>query len=221
MRVILLICVCMLCVTCAGPFPTSSKESDLAAALVVSSNVPGASALSSSSSRRNNCADPSRCLVFKSTTGTAGSIGGITGADSLCNASGNRPNTSSYKGLIVDEVPNRRASLSANAGDAQVDWVLIADQDYYRPDGTFLFRTGANRLFTFPLPAYLSILAGSVWTGLNTNWTTFATLTCTSWTLTTGNGRMGTPSTNLTTSSISAGSGACNIGGYSVLCIEQ
>ncbi len=220
MRVFLLTWACTLCITCGGPFPVSGKESDIAAALVISSNVAaGASALSSS--RRNNCADPSRCLVFKSSTGTMGSTGGIAGADSICNASGNRPNTSSYKALIVDEVPNRRASLSANAGDAQIDWVLIADQDYYRTDGTFLFRTGTNRLFTFPLPAYLSTLAGSVWTGLNTNWTTFATLTCSNWTVTTGNGRMGTPSTNLTVSSISAGSGACNIGGYSLLCIEQ
>jgi len=104
-----------------------------------------------------------------------GNLGGVTGADANCMADDNYPGTGTYKALIVDGL-NRIASVSANAGDGQVDWVLKANSNYYLTDGaTKIMTTDENSLFTFGSldNSFNGVgFAGSPsWTGLNQDWT--------------------------------------------------
>ena len=80
--------------------------------------------------------------IFKSSSSSNGNFdapamggnndtNGIEEADARCNTDVNRPNTSlEYRAVIVDGV-HRKASATANAGDGQIDWVLVYETDYY------------------------------------------------------------------------------------------
>jgi hypothetical protein len=101
---------------------------------------------------------------------------GITEADNFCMADANKPAAAgfTYKAMLVDDTV-RRASQSANAGDAQKNWVFQPNTLYYRAEdqkpvfttnakGIFIFGTATNG-FTFPTT--------DAWTGLNPDWTTY------------------------------------------------
>lgn len=129
-----------------------------------------------------------RKLIFVSNL-TQGNLGGISGADSFCNSDANKPvNTGSYKAFIV--LPGFRvASVTANAGDGQIDWVLRANQLYIRPDGTVIMTSNSVSLFTaFPLVNSVYTVGDAIWTGFTSgsDWT--AAGGCTGWTVTGGNG---------------------------------
>lgn len=203
--------------SCANRFPVSADQADLARSLIVAAQVPGVSAAAGALS----CANGGSCKIFRTAIAApSGAMGGIAGADNRCNTDSARPNTSQYKALLVDETPVRRASVTANAGDGQLDWVLRANRDYYRPDGTFLFRASAAALIPFPITEQIAVFTGSVWTGITNTWTTGVTLSCTNWGVTTGNGNRGT-FPNTTMSAIYNGFGACNISSFYLLCVEQ
>ncbi len=70
-------------------------------------------------------------------TGIGGASTGIDGADNACMADANYPGTGTYKALIADTT-NRIASLTADTGDGQTDWVLTPDTCYFRSDNTTL-----------------------------------------------------------------------------------
>ena len=129
-----------------------------------------------------------------------GSLGGIAGADNLCNTSANRPDTAkTYKALIVGG--GRTACTTANCSGGvgeHTDWVLTPSTYYSRGgdgmgapggDGAIIGQTDANGLFTFPLTNKMDKdgvgMGGGqsqvIWTGLNADWTTAAN-TCTGWT---------------------------------------
>jgi hypothetical protein len=137
------------------------------------------------------------------TTGTAGNgtftgnLSGISGADASCNSDSNKPNSSTYKALIVDGT-NRVACTSANcatSGNSEhVDWVLAASTQYKRPNGTVIGTTNSLKLFTFNLTNAISPMISNsyAWTGFSSSrdWTTSAS-TCSSWSSTSGNGEAG------------------------------
>ncbi len=116
-----------------------------------------------------------------------GNLGGITGADAACLAD-NPGLSGTFRAMIVDGAA-RIASVTANAGDGQMDWVLQANTEYRRQDGTTVVgTTNSAALFTFPLDNAFG--SGPAWTGLDTDWTAHPD-NCTNWGVTTGNGSSG------------------------------
>ncbi|HAK60825.1 MAG TPA: hypothetical protein DCO77_10650 [Nitrospiraceae bacterium] len=109
-----------------------------------------------------------------------GYLNSIDGADAFCsNTDFGNPGTGMYKAMVVDGV-NRIASVTADAGDGQVDWVLKPDTSYFRLDGvTLIGTTNAQGLLNFPLTNSVST-GGTFWSGLSDDWTTNAN-TCTGW----------------------------------------
>lgn len=120
-----------------------------------------------------------------------GGLRGIYGADEWCMrkvpADLKGSPYYSYKALLADGI-NRRASVTGNAGDGQINWVLQASTVYSQATtGTpTIGTTNTKKLFTFPLtnkirPDSITDLVGITWTGLNPNWTT-APYNCNNWT---------------------------------------
>lgn len=99
-------------------------------------------------------------------------FGGIAQADAYCNLDSNKPEKllslgADYKAMLVGDT--RRASVSPNAGDGQIDWVLQPLQEYKRADETVIGTTNSAGLFTFPLQNFFD---GNytIWTGLDQTW---------------------------------------------------
>jgi hypothetical protein len=127
-------------------------------------------------------------LTFVTTSTLNGNLGGITGADSLCNSDANKPviSPSIYKAFLVDSTGNRRASTNVDATGAnpgtQVDWVLAANTTYFRANQTTpLFTTNSQKLFNLSSGVLNSFdpLGNSYWTGIKNDWTT--NFTCLNW----------------------------------------
>ncbi len=170
--------------------------------------------------------------VFLSAAQPAGNMGGIAGADALCNADGNKPDAANYKALLVDGV-NRRACVNANctptAGGDGLDWVFQAATTYYRDDGggnySPVLTTNANRVAGFPLltNGFNASGANEYWTGLETDWTVAfsgSDLDCSDW-AGAGSGQTGIGG-SATTDAISVNTPICIIGGtYHLVCVEQ
>ena len=114
-------------------------------------------------------------------TNTDAQFGGVSGADTKC--SNNIPSglSGSFKAFIVNYTsPTRRATITANAGDGQLDWVLQPNTEYIREDGsTLIGKTNAQSLLEFPLQNSIGT-AGLNWTGLNTDWTAIIS-DCANW----------------------------------------
>lgn len=116
-----------------------------------------------------------RRIIFSTTTNTlqGGALGGVTGADSLCNSDSGKPaNTGIYQAMIATG-SIRRASVTANLGDGQIDWVFLPNQLYVRPSGLTVLTTNANSIFIFgTLTNSIGTTGDLTWTGLNADWTT-------------------------------------------------
>ena len=150
---------------CSRPFPDDPALTMTMLSILAVNNAGSTSA------------SPKRIFVSQAQPG--GSMGGITGADTLCNSDANRPDTTvSYQALLVDNV-NRRACVNANcspaaAGDG-LNWVFAASTTYQRVESsvtTTLFTTGSNRIPTFPFQAngFSSNGGTEYWTGLDVDW---------------------------------------------------
>lgn len=110
--------------------------------------------------------------VFVPQMGHNANFGGIAQADAYCNLDSNKPEKllslgADYKAMLVGDT--RRASVSPNAGDGQIDWVLQPLQEYKRADETVIGTTNSAGLFTFPLQNFFD---GNytIWTGLDQTW---------------------------------------------------
>jgi hypothetical protein len=184
-------------------------------------------------STNSSCGTTKYCIIFVSNTGTSGDIdgtgdndgsNGIEEADTICNADSNKPNSSSYKAMIVDGA-NRVActTVDCSGGTGEhVDWVLQASKEYRRADeSTAIGTTSTEGIFTFPLDNTIDI-AGAVtviWTGLNgTDWTTHAEL-CNSWTDNVmGKGRIHSATVD---NSMGNASFICSNTSFKLYCVEQ
>lgn len=124
-------------------------------------------------------------IIFSSGIGTQGALGGISGADAVCQAHANCPSGTQCKAMLVDNSFNlRRASVTPNVGDGQIDWVLKPFASYYRSNRTELIATSTSAsLFTFNLTFAVTGSSSTAWTGLNPNWTNQGS-DCTGWTVT-------------------------------------
>ena len=165
------------------------------------------------------------CRIFVTASNFDGNLGGIAGADSACMSDTNYPGTGTYKAMLVDGT-NRVATVTDNTGDGQVDWVLYANTDYVRADGTTpIMTTDANGLFVFgTLTNSVSTTAGSVWTGLLSSWVTHTNSHCTAWTSNSGavNGTYGdATSTSNFGFAIASESTLCSDATLSLYCVQQ
>ncbi|MDI7207297.1 DUF1554 domain-containing protein [Leptospira santarosai] len=157
---------------------------------------------------------------------------GLYGADKLCNTDVNNSSELSlvegkakpFKAMVVDGI-NRRASVTANHGDGQIDWVLKPNTEYKRIDVNPITVgvTNSAGLFTFPLNSTWHPFAGdNIWTGLNSDWTG-ASENCGMWMDPDAHGRYG-DSDSTTDEAISAGVSACDDSAFihpEILCVEQ
>lgn len=153
---------------CAHNLSTGSADAEFMALLGrVVAQPSGALTAASSPS----CASSSFCYTFRTNGLPNANFGGIAGADTTCNSDGNKPGAAigTFKAFLVDPQNNmRRASVTADAGDGQIDWVLQANKQYRRSDGiTIVATSNAVRLFTFPLTASFVTGMGGHWTGLD------------------------------------------------------
>lgn len=163
------------------------------------------------------CAARGFCKIFGTPALSAGAtFSGVSGADQICNADPDRPSVlTSFKAFIASGA-TRRATVTSNIGDGQVDWVLMPSTQYRKPDGTIIGSTGANSLFVFNLTNPAS--ATTYWTGMNTSWQSAAD--CSGWTNIGSTALVGNGA-NTTTAMISAAGVNCNVTNMGLLCIEQ
>ena len=125
------------------------------------------------------------CRVFVTQNTTNGLIGGISGADTLCQTDPNYPGTGVFKAMIVDGT-NRRACSSEGCGTSgpaeNIDWVLYPSTEYRRMDQlTIIGTTNAAGVFSPPLENSFDSNTQSVWTGLTFAWRSLGD-NCDNWT---------------------------------------
>ncbi|TGK79139.1 DUF1554 domain-containing protein [Leptospira noumeaensis] len=161
------------------------------------------------------------CKIFLSNSGYPPNPGSAVNFDTSCSTDANYPGTGTYKAMVVDGV-TRRASLSANIGDGQIDWIFAPNRTYYQTAGT-IGTTSSGGLFISTLTNTFSVNS-KYWTGLNTNWTTNVSNTCNLWTsnLGTYNGVMGQGNSTVI-ADITAGwtPDPCNLSNQQLICVEQ
>ncbi|MDX1961205.1 MAG: DUF1554 domain-containing protein [Leptospiraceae bacterium] len=173
--------------------------------------------------------------TFRTTNTYTGNLGGFTGADSICNSDPAKPNSSTYKALIlasdISVLSNRRFPPST-------DWVLTPNTNYARANGTtIIFTTNSNSIF--PMGTFTNSWTGTVgtiYTGISNSATwgsmlnpcaTAAFSPYDSWTNSSGIARGCAGDTNqVGSTALSSGvttcavSEACNIARH-LICVEQ
>lgn len=161
------------------------------------------------------------CNIYLSISGYPPNPGSAKSFDTLCSSDGNYPGTGIYKAMVVDGV-TRRASISANVGDGQIDWVFAPNRTYRQSEGV-IGTTNSAGLFTSTLLRRFSANS-KYWTGLNSNWTTNTSNTCDLWRNNTGSfsGVMG-QGNSTAIADITAGWSAdlCNASNQQLICVEQ
>ncbi len=168
--------ICCTFILAAGCFPSGDTDPGLDIAYLIAVEIANRSIIFVGSSSQTS-------------TERDGNLGGVAGADSMCAAAAaGEGRSGTFKAFLA--AATRVASVTPNAGDGQVDWVLKPHRTYYTttrlsPIGT----TNEKGLFSFPL--YQGLAIANYWTGMNADWTTSAGNTCADWTATGGNGRTG------------------------------
>lgn len=202
--------------SCSDPFPKGS----LFEFMILQKLVSGGTA--------------SNKYIFLTVGTYNGNLGGIAGADTKCQTEktsnfANVPGAATeYKAFIVDGV-TRIACTTSNCGGGileNVDWVLKANTDYYRLDGsidTKIFTTNASGIVDFNggaslLTAIDSNASTAWWTGLDTDWVA-AGIDCVSW----GGGGTGFKGNggNTGVTSVSNLTNNCGLAPAKLLCVRQ
>ena len=153
--------------------------------------------------------------TFLTFTTYDGNLGGIAGADAKCNSDTNRPSI----------LPNTYSALvSVNAtrtGNPLASWVLLANRDYFRGDGTTkIFTSSPASIFNFGnFDNSVSASNDEYWTGLTNSWALGNN--CTAWTSSSSGitGRYGIGIV-INNDSISVGQDSCDKF-KRILCIQQ
>lgn len=112
------------------------------------------------------------CIIFITQNGYPANIGKASNFDSSCQSDPNYPGSGNFKAMVVDGI-SRRASITSNLGDGQIDWVFKANQAYIRPNGIAIETSNANGLFTSTISTPITTTSSNHWTGLDSDWTTF------------------------------------------------
>ncbi|TGK47553.1 DUF1554 domain-containing protein [Leptospira kanakyensis] len=110
-----------------------------------------------------------------------GDFGGVTGADTICSTDRLCPSGSQCKAMILNGT-TRIASLTANVGDGQLDWVLKPNAHYYLTDGTTLISyTNNTSLFQIPFSNSIDSVNYGAWFGGNADWVFNTNTSCFTW----------------------------------------
>ncbi|MCW7458148.1 DUF1554 domain-containing protein [Leptospira bandrabouensis] len=135
--------------------------------------------------------------LFVNSTLTKGNLGGIAGADATCSSDPKCPVGSQCKAMLSTDSGIRRATITGDVGDGQVDWVLKPFASYFQSDNTTpIGTTNAVSLFTLPIVNGIESPGVTTWTGLGTSWQTDPN-DCSNWTNSiSGNGIVGSSSSN-------------------------
>jgi len=167
--------------------------------------------------------------VFVTATANNGNIGGIAAADALCVADANNPagvGSGTWRAMLVDGT-NRRACTAATCTDPaqNIAWAFAPLTPYVRSNGsTAIFTTNSAGVFDFVGSLSNSFgTAGTYWTGLNIDWTTFTDL-CGNWLSNAGGAVHGARGSATVTTNVSisgAGGGPQCSNSYKLLCVEQ
>ncbi|AOP34715.1 hypothetical protein A0128_13145 [Leptospira tipperaryensis] len=116
--------------------PKDSSNEDLFDLIVASNQI-------SSSSTNVSCQNSTFCRTFIATNngaGYTGNLGGITGADLKCATERPSGLTGTYKAFLV-------STGTRTISPAKIDWVLYANKEYRRKDGTTVtFTTNAQAI---------------------------------------------------------------------------
>ncbi len=149
--------------------------------------------------------------TFITTTPTNGILGGIAGADAICNGDAAKPGITPnvYKAMI--------AVGGTRTGSPVVGWVFAATTKYFRSDGTTLIAT-SNGSSVLPFALSNSFSGVDYWTGLTTTWGASGSH-CTNWTSSAGSGAVGDGSV-LTNSSINTATPSCSLT-KNLVCVQQ
>ncbi|HYV46403.1 MAG TPA: DUF1554 domain-containing protein [Myxococcaceae bacterium] len=169
-------------------------------------------------------------IIFTTTAGHTGNMQDPGGGsyfilDSLCYTDPVQGQQLFYTSAAMLSVDNplftRIASVTANQGDQQANWVLAKGRNYISEtrNGPVIGRANDKNLLDFPL-AHALTAAGDAWTGLEAGWTNSGT-NCAAWVDDTSAnmGRAGT--SNATSSAAIAGGTASCDGLRRILCVEQ
>ncbi|TGM73390.1 DUF1554 domain-containing protein [Leptospira mtsangambouensis] len=114
--------------------------------------------------------DNEKRLFLSASAYRGGEFGGISGADAICASDAKCPNGSICKAMILNAVM-RVASVTANIGDGQIDWVLHPNTHYYMPDGTtFVSNTNSTSLLQIPFSNVIDSVSSGVWLGSFSGW---------------------------------------------------
>ena len=127
-------------------------------------------------------ADLSRDPVMFLTRGGWDIGGGIAGADRFCMTNDANPGAGTFKALLGGTQRSVCATPDCADGASPVDWVLQPETTYTRVDGTVMFTTNADGIFTdWPMPEQFAPGINQA-SGLNTDWTVRDGLHCDDWT---------------------------------------
>ncbi|WP_232373939.1 DUF1554 domain-containing protein [Leptospira chreensis] len=162
------------------------------------------------------------CIIFITQNAYPANIGKASNFDSRCQSDPNYPGTGRFKAMVVDG-ESRRASLTANSGEKQIDWVFKTNQNYVRDNGTGIESSNANGLFTSGISTPITTLSSDHWTGLNPDWTTNSNGTCKKWTTNSATefGIVGDAYTqDIVTLTAGRGLQLCSVG-HELVCVEQ
>ena len=109
-------------------------------------------------------------------------FGGVAGADALCRIEFGP----GYRGLITDGV-RRVATVTANQGDGQLDWVLQPYTRYVNDSNALVWTTDSSALLGVSNGTHQALLAPisgddgwGAWGGFRNNWTSNPS-TCSGW----------------------------------------
>lgn len=178
--------------------------------------------------------------IFVTVATYNGNLGGISGADTKCqtektnNFAGLPGNAEDYKAILSTGTGTTRRACSTSdctgGVSENIDWVLKANTDYYRLDGTTdtkLFTTNASGIVNFTggssLLTSIDISASNYWTGIDVDWTDSG-FNCLNWLSSSGgqNGKRGSGSATNVNSIATAGTTACsNATTGKLLCVRQ
>jgi hypothetical protein len=131
--------------------------------------------------------------IFVTDGSFTGNLGGVSGADLLCQGDANHPGAGSFKALLADGV-NRRACVMGNENCQpadHLDWVMAPNVTYVRRDGTTVIgQANAAGIIPFNDGAQLANSIGTsdvqAFTGLSSDWSLYSgcggTCNCTGFT---------------------------------------
>ena len=159
-------------------------------------------------------------FIFVTNSSYPGDLGGISGADTKCNADANKPNGSTYKAMLVGGTRRACSTVNCSGGASEhLDWVLYPNTTYIRSPGLVTIGTtnATVGIFPFSLTNAFGTSGSFTWTGMTTAWQNNST--CSVWTSIVASGTYGIDSST-TTSALSFGTGTCGSGSR-LYCVEQ